>query len=99
MGSQRGCGSQDGKLMVYNGHYGENHSDFSCYDISSGKLKWTYPNNYVGVHGGHNAPPPQTGMIRGAYDVVGTGNLPEPIGDIFVIGTDKGEWHILTGEG
>lgn len=99
MGSQRGCGSQDGKMIVYNGHYGMTHSDFSCYDISSGKLKWTYPNNYVGVHGGHNAPPPQTGMIRGAYDIVGTGKLPDPIGDIFVIGTDKGEWHILTGEG
>ena len=40
-----------------------------------------------------------TGMIRGAYDVVGTGKLPEPIGDIFVIGTDKGEWHMLTGDG
>jgi outer membrane protein assembly factor BamB len=99
MGSQRGCGSVDGKLIVYNGYYGKNHSDFSCYDITSGDLKWTYPNNYVGVHGGHNAPPPQIGMIRGAYDVVGTGKLPEPIGDIFVIGTDKGEWHILTGEG
>lgn len=99
MGSQRGCGSVDGRLMVYNGHYGKDHSDFSCYDISSGKLKWTYPNNYVGVHGGHNAPPPQVGMIRGAYDLVGTGRLPEPIGNIFVIGTDKGEWHILTGEG
>ena len=99
MGSQRGCGSQDGKLVVYNGHYGVNHSDFSCYDTETGKLKWTYPNNYVGVHGGHNAPPAQTGMIRGAYDIVGTGKLPQPIGDIFIIGTDKGEWHILTGEG
>ncbi|MDA0838598.1 MAG: PQQ-binding-like beta-propeller repeat protein [Planctomycetota bacterium] len=99
MGAQRGCGSQDGKLVVYNGHYNQNHSDFTCYEIESGKQKWTYPNNYVGVHGGHNAPPAQTGMIRGAYDIVGTGKLPEPIGDIFVIATDKGEWHILTGEG
>ena len=99
MGAQRGCGSQDGGLMVYNGHYGVSHSDFSCYDIESGNLKWTYPNNYVGVHGGHNAPPAQTGMIRGAYGILGTGRLGDPIGDIFVIGTDKGEWHILTGEG
>jgi len=99
MGSQRGCGSQDGKLILYNGFYGENHSDFVCYDVQSSQRKWTYPNNYVGVHGGHNAPPPQTGMIRGAYDIVGTGRLPEPIGDIFIIGTDKGEWHVLTGEG
>ena len=43
--------------LVYNGHYGVSHSDFSCYEIETGQLKWTYPNNYVGVHGGHNAPP------------------------------------------
>ncbi len=99
MGAQRGLGSQDGKLVVYNGRYGENHSDFLCYDMENGGLKWSYPNNYVGVHGGHNAPPPERGMIRGAYGIVGTGRLPDPVGDIFVIGTDKGEWHILTGEG
>jgi hypothetical protein len=99
MGAQRGTGSEDGKLAVYNGRYGADHSDFQCFDIDTGTLQWSYPNNYVGVHGGHRAPPPQTGMIRGAYDFVGTGKLPEPIGDIFVIGTDKGEWHVLTGEG
>ncbi len=99
MGATRGLGSTDGRLMVYNGLYGESHSEFPCYDIETGKLRWSYPNNYVGVHGGHNAPPPQVGMIRGAYDILGTGRLPDPIGDIFVIATDKGEWHILTGEG
>lgn len=99
MSAQRGVGSEDGKLMLYNGLYGEAHSDFPCYDIETGKLKWSYPNNYVGVHGGHSAPPPQTGMIRGAYDIVGTAKLPAPIGDVFVIATDKGEWHMLNGEG
>jgi hypothetical protein len=74
-------------------------SQFTCYDIETGKLLWNYPNNYVGVHGGHRAPPLQTGMIRAAYDILGTGRLPDPIGDIFVIATDKGEWHILTGAG
>lgn len=99
MGAQRGSGSEDGKLAIYNGHYGAAHSDFECFDIESGKLKWTYPNTYVGVHGGHLAPPPATGLIRAAYDIVGTAKLPDPIGDIFVIPTDKGEWHILTGDG
>ena len=99
MGAQRGCGTEDGGLMLYNGHYGEGHSDFQCFDIAKGTLKWTYPNTYVGVHGGHLAPPPAVGLIRAAYDVVGTGKLPDPIGDIFVIATDKGEWHVLTGEG
>jgi outer membrane protein assembly factor BamB len=99
MGFARGLGSTDGKLIVYNGVYGQDHSDFVCHDIEGGKLLWSYPNNYVGVHGGHKAPPPQAGMIRAAYDIVGTGKLPDPIGDIFAIGTDKGEWHLLTGAG
>jgi hypothetical protein len=99
MGAQRNCGSEDGKLVLYNGLYGAEHSDFQCWNIETGELQWTYPNNYVGVHGGHLAPPALPGLIRAAYDVVGTGRLPEPIGDIFVIATDKGEWHILTGKG
>jgi hypothetical protein len=99
MGAQRGIGSEDGSVVVYNGQYGETHSDFRCFDIQTGRLKWTYPNTYVGVHGGHLAPPPQVGLIRAAYDIVGTARLPDPIGDIFVIPTDKGEWHMLTGEG
>jgi hypothetical protein len=99
MGTTRGLGSADGRLMVYNGVYGVSHSEFPCYDIETGKLLWSYPNNYVGVHGGHRAPPPAVGMIRAAYDILGTGRLPDPIGDIFVIATDKGEWHILTGSG
>jgi len=99
MGAQHSAGSYDDSLVIYNGYYGKNNSDFVCYDINTGKKKWSYPNTYVGVHGGHNAPPKQTGLIRAAYDIVGSGKLPAPIGNFFVIGTDKGEWHILTGEG
>ena len=90
MGATRGLGSSDGRLMLYNGVYGEQHSELPCYDIESGKLLWSYPNNYVGVHGGHRAPPPAVGIIRAAYDILGTGRLPDPVGDIFVVATDKG---------
>ncbi|MBA3936530.1 MAG: hypothetical protein H0X38_03635 [Planctomycetes bacterium] len=99
MGARIGCGSEDGKLMVYNGLYGAEHSDFQCWDVEHGTLAWSYPDNYTGVHGGHGAPPAAVGMIRGAYDVVGSVKLPDPIGDLFVIATDKGEWHLLTGSG
>ena len=98
-GTLRSAGSEDGRLVIYNGRYGAIRSTFECYDIESGSLKWTYPNTYVGVHGGHMAPPPQPGLIRAAYDIVGTAKLPQPIGDVFVVPTDKGEWHVLTGEG
>ena len=99
MGMQRGHGTEDGRFILYNGFYGASHSTFECYDVESGKHLWSYPNNYVGVHGGHNAPSPAVGMIRGAYDIVGSVKLPEPIGDVWAIPTDKGEWHLLTRDG
>lgn len=99
MGAQRGSGSADGKYMLWNSKYGEDHSTVDCYDIASGKLKWTYPSNFVGVHGSHRAVSAEVGMIRGAYDVVGSAKLPAPVGNIWVIPTNKGEWHALTEKG
>ncbi len=98
MGAQLGLGSTDGKFMLYNGHYMASNSDFVCYDIASGKVKWTYPNNFVGVHGSHNAGPPEPALIRGAYDIAGAAKLPV-VGDVWVIGTNFGEWHLLTQDG
>ena len=72
---------------------------FSCYEVSTGKLLWTYPNTFHGVHGSHMAPGPQTGLIRGAFGIVGSATLPEPIGYVWVINTNVGEWHMLTRDG
>lgn len=99
MGAQTGFGSADGRLVLYNGAYGASRSTFDCYDISSGKLLWAYPNDYVGVHGSHNATPPEPGLIRGAFDIVGAATLPAPIGGVWVIPTNVSEWHILTSDG
>jgi len=93
MGAQKGHGSADNRFVLYNGVYGD------CYDISNGKFLWSYPNNFVGVHGSHRAPGPINGMIRGAYDVVGAVKLPAPAGNVFVVPTNKGEWHLLTDKG
>lgn len=97
--AQRSMISADNNYVIYNGHYGVNHSDFPVYDIRTGKKVFAYPNNYVGVHGGHNAPPVQRGLISGAYDIVGTIKQPAPLDNLFVIGTDKGEWHLLSSSG
>jgi len=99
MGAHRGHGSADGRFMLYNGAYGEDHSTVDCWEIDSGRLVWTYPSNFTGVHGSHRACGPETGMIRGAYDIVGAARLPAPVGNIWVIPTNKGEWHILTEKG
>jgi hypothetical protein len=99
MGAGAGMGSADDRLVIYNGAYGTDRGVFNVYDIAAGKKIWSYPDNFVGVHGSHNATPPEIGMIRGAYDITGTAKLPDPIGNIWVIGTNVGEWHILTGDG
>ena len=38
-------------------------------------------------------------MIRGSYGPCGTAALPKPLGNIWVIPTNFGEWHILTEDG
>lgn len=88
MGAGAGLGSADDRLVIYNGKYMADRSTFDVYDIADGKMIWSYPNNFVGVHGSHNATPPEIGMIRGAYDITGTAKLPPPIGNIWVIGTN-----------
>jgi hypothetical protein len=72
---------------------------FRCYDVESGKLLWTYPNAYHGVHGSHYAPGPAPGFIRGAFGFIGNATLPEPVGAIWAINSNVGEWHLLTRDG
>ena len=94
-----GLGSADGRLLLQTGEYGVNNSWNRCYDIATGKQLWTYPDNFVGVHGSHNACPADVGMIRGSYGPCGVAALPKPLGNIWVIPTNIGEWHILTEDG
>jgi outer membrane protein assembly factor BamB len=70
----------------------------NCYDTANGRLFWKYPNTFAGVHGSHNAPPPEVGLIRGAFGVVGNAQLPK-VGGIWAINSNVGEWHVLTEDG
>lgn len=72
---------------------------FNCYDTADGRLLWKYPNTFSGVHGSHNAPPPEVGLIRGAFGLVGNAMLPKPVGGIWAINGNIGEWHVLTEDG
>lgn len=94
-----GLGSADGTLVLKGGNYGVDMTWFQCGDIARGREIWRYPDNFNGVHGSHRAVPSQVGMIRGSFGPCGAAKLPEPIGNIWVIATNCGEWHILTGEG
>ncbi|HYG75709.1 MAG TPA: PQQ-binding-like beta-propeller repeat protein [Planctomycetota bacterium] len=92
-------GSPDGARVLYGGEYGKNHAEFACFDIASGKKLWSYPDNFVGVHGSHNACPAEAGMIRGSFGPCASVKLPEPLGNVWVIATNVGEWHLLNEKG
>ena len=94
-----GLGSADGTLVLKGGNYGEAMTWLQCANIASGKTLWSYPDNFNGVHGSHLAVPPEVGMIRGSFGPCGAARLPEPIGNVWVIATNCGEWHVLTGDG
>jgi hypothetical protein len=99
MGAQHNAGAADNRFVLWNGTYGDDHATLDCYSLETGKLVWTYPSNFTGVHGSHRACAPEVGMLRGAYDICGSVTLPQPIGDIWVIPTNKGEWHAITEKG
>ncbi len=91
--------SADGRLALQSGEYNTEHGVMRCFEIASEKQLWSYPDNFVGVHGSHNACGPTVGMIRGSFTPVGSVKLPEPVGIVWVIPTNLGEWHILTERG
>ncbi len=99
MGAQRGMGNPAAGRVLYNGVYNQVNSTFDCYDLASGKRAWSYPNNFTGVHGSHMAGAAASGLIRGAFDICGTANLPKPVGAMWAITTNFGEWHLLTEKG
>jgi hypothetical protein len=69
------------------------------YDLASGRLRWRYPNTFSGVHGSHLAPGPRMGLLRGAFGVVGSATLPKPVGAIWALNGNCGEWYVFTEEG
>jgi len=93
---QGALASLDNKLVV---SCEAGPSLLKCYEVNTGKLKWTYPNTFHGVHGSHRAPPPEVGLIRGAFGFVGSAHLPEPLGDIWALNSNVGEWYVVTSNG
>lgn len=89
----------DNRLVLSVDHEHPDGSAFRCYDAAAGKLLWTYPNPWSGVHGSHRAPGPAAGLIRGAFGIVGNATMPKPTGAIWAINTNVGEWHLLTEDG
>jgi len=87
--------SLDNKLVA-----SQNGNSFmKCYETDTGKLLWSYPNGFFGVHGSHKAPPPVEGMLRGVFGFVGSAKVDGVAGDIWAMNSNVGEWHVINGEG
>ncbi|HCE44506.1 MAG TPA: hypothetical protein DET40_13245 [Lentisphaeria bacterium] len=76
-----------------------NTNEWQCFNLETNKILWTYPNPYFQVHGSHRAPTPVPGLTRGAFGPVGIANLPAPVGTLWAINGNLGEWYLLNGDG
>lgn len=70
-----------------------------CFDVKSNAELWNYPAAWSEVHGSHEAPGPDAGLIRGALGIIGSARLPDPIGNVWAINTNCGEWHLFNEKG
>jgi len=63
-----------------------------------GRKLWSYSNRWVGVHGSHNAPLPETGVMQGCLYFLGMAPLDER-GDVFIMNGNHGRFFALTSDG
>jgi hypothetical protein len=66
---------------------------------SKGKLLWTYPNNWPGVHGSHTAPMQKNGQLIGPLYTLGAAQVPHNIGEVFCMSGNLGERYLMTADG
>jgi len=65
---------------------------------AEGKLLWTYPNQWNGVHGSHKAPLPTPGELQGALFFSGMVPLDE-VSDVFLLNGNHGRAFVMTSDG
>jgi hypothetical protein len=63
-----------------------------------GKTLWTFPNRWVGVHGGQGAPLPKHGEMQGVLYFLGSAPL-DPGSDVTVMNSNYGRFFVMTTDG
>jgi hypothetical protein len=63
-----------------------------------GRTLWTYPNRWSNVHGSHDAPLPEVGVMQGCLFFLGMAELDERA-DVFVMNGNHGRFFVLTSDG
>jgi hypothetical protein len=65
---------------------------------ASGRLLWSFPNQWAGVQGSHDAPLPATGVMQGTLWFLGSAPL-DNSGDVTVINGNHGRFFVMTTDG
>jgi hypothetical protein len=79
-----------GRLLV-------NASPMRAFD-ADGRLLWSIPNPWIGVHGSHASPLPETGVMQGALFFLGTAKM-DSQGDVTIVNGNHGRFFVITTDG
>ncbi|OPZ24584.1 MAG: NHL repeat protein [Lentisphaerae bacterium ADurb.BinA184] len=63
-----------------------------------GRVRWQFPNRWTNVHGSHQAPLPETGVMQGALYFLGMAPF-DDTADVFVMNGNHGRFFVLTSDG
>ena len=63
-----------------------------------GKIRWSYPNHWIGVHGSHNAPLPNPGELQGVLFFTGVVPLDDK-SDVTFMNGNHGRAFVMTTDG
>ena len=64
-----------------------------------GKVLWTYPSDYVSVHGSHRAPAASPGLLIGPSSFYGTAFINDEVGEVFYLNGNLGQNFLFTEDG
>lgn len=65
---------------------------------ADGKWLWSYPNKWSDVHGSHDAPLPEPGVMQGTLAILGLAPFDKQ-GDVFFLNGNHGRCFMLTSDG
>jgi len=66
---------------------------------ATGRTLWTYPNDYVSVHGSHHAPAASPGLLIGPSSIYGTAFVNDEVGEVFYLNGNLGQNFLFTEDG
>ena len=94
-------GNVSGEGMMAVGREGRLYLDVSPLQAldPAGQVMWTYPSDYVGVHGSHRAPAPKPGLLIGPSSIYGTALVNSKVGEVFYMNGNLGQNFIFTEDG